>query len=230
MQAPCLRPAPSLRQTVHGTNTPLCTKRRQQIPGVGGSTPLYAVHHTRCQPHHQQWQRGVQSTSAWQHTAGLSRHVPPQRRQAGFLPSWHTRQAACRALPVACVLPASGDIITIITSAPGRDVAAMVISMLGAIVWVKFFDLLARHEVLNQKLSRKLVHITTGPLFVLTWPLFSSAPEARYYAAVIPVLQGIRLALIGWGVIDSPNTVRAVSREGDRCTCCSHYLECHHCS
>lgn len=43
-----------------------------------------------------------------------------------------------------------------------------------------------------QKLSRKLVHITTGPLFVLTWPLFSSAPEARYYAAVIPVLQGIR--------------------------------------
>ena len=43
-----------------------------------------------------------------------------------------------------------------------------------------------------QKLSRKLVHITAGPLFVLMWPLFSWAPNARLYAAVIPALNSLR--------------------------------------
>lgn len=104
-----------------------------------------------------------------------------------------------------------------------------------------------------QKLSRKLVHITAGPLFVLMWPLFSWAPSARIYAAIIPALNSLRcragvspdlplatrqcrmalcqvtmtyarpqncicrLILIGFGIIHSENTVRAVSREGDRC-------------
>lgn len=68
--------------------------------------------------------------------------------------------------------------------------AAMVISMLGAIVWVKFFDLLARHEVLNQvchcKFGRKdtydcrlLPGVQAGPIFGCTcvnnetyiWPI-----------------------------------------------------------
>lgn len=43
-----------------------------------------------------------------------------------------------------------------------------------------------------QKLSRKLVHITAGPLFMLTWPLFSWAANARFYAAVIPALNSLR--------------------------------------
>lgn len=46
--------------------------------------------------------------------------------------------------------------------------------------------------LLVQKLSRKLVHITAGPLFVLMWPLFSWAPSARLYAAVIPALNSLR--------------------------------------
>ena len=48
--------------------------------------------------------------------------------------------------------------------------------------------------VILQKLSRKLVHITAGPLFVLTWPLFSCTPQSRYFAAVIPALQALRSA------------------------------------
>ena len=39
-------------------------------------------------------------------------------------------------------------------------------------VQVKLWETLANHSVLDQKLSRKLVHITAGPLLVLTWPLF----------------------------------------------------------
>ena len=39
-------------------------------------------------------------------------------------------------------------------------------------VQVKLWETLANYSVLDQKLSRKLVHITAGPLLVLTWPLF----------------------------------------------------------
>ncbi len=101
------------------------------------------------------------------------------------------------------------------------------------------------------------MHITSGPLFVAMWPLFSSQPYARYCAALICVLNALRyagthhppwlpelagtgardatdywggcssqlsaaassrrLAAIGTGVIEGPNTVRAVSRQNDRC-------------
>lgn len=43
-----------------------------------------------------------------------------------------------------------------------------------------------------QKLSRKLVHILAGPGFALTWPLFSAAPHARFFAAVVPTLNLLR--------------------------------------
>ncbi|KAK9804232.1 hypothetical protein WJX72_002567 [[Myrmecia] bisecta] len=69
---------------------------------------------------------------------------------------------------------------------------------------------------LEQKLSRKLVHMTAGPLFLLTWPLFSAEPYARYLATVVPGLNAIRLVLIGTGVVESEGTVKSVSREGDR--------------
>eukprot|EP00891_Asterochloris_glomerata_P003869 jgi/Astpho2/3869/Aster-04380 len=69
---------------------------------------------------------------------------------------------------------------------------------------------------MDQKLSRKLVHITAGPLLVLTWPLFSWADSARWWAALTPALNMARLLLAGTGVTDDAGTVRAVTREGDR--------------
>ena len=49
---------------------------------------------------------------------------------------------------------------------------------------------------------RPAVHITTGPLFILTWPLFSNAPSSRYWAAAIPILNGVRLLAIGSGLVN----------------------------
>jgi F0F1-type ATP synthase membrane subunit c/vacuolar-type H+-ATPase subunit K len=40
--------------------------------------------------------------------------------------------------------------------------------------------------------------------------------EARFFAAAVPLLQGIRLAAIGSGALKNESAVRAVSREGDR--------------
>lgn len=97
-----------------------------------------------------------------------------------------------------------------------RDVTATLLAGLGAYIWVRLFDWLATQGVLEQTLSRKLVHITSGPLFVLTWPFFSAGSTARYYAAVVPLLNALRLILVGTGVVQSEGTVKAVSRGGDR--------------
>ena len=59
-----------------------------------------------------------------------------------------------------------------------------------AYFWMKLFDVLASNDVLERTLSRKVIHTTSGPFFMLTWPLFSASPEARYYAAV-PAIQAI---------------------------------------
>ncbi len=97
-----------------------------------------------------------------------------------------------------------------------QDLCAALFAAIGAYAWVKLFDALAERRVFDQKLSRKLVHLSAGPLFMLSWVLFSPEPYARYLAALVPCLQALRLIAVGTGWLDSPNTVRAVSRGGDR--------------
>lgn len=99
---------------------------------------------------------------------------------------------------------------------PGWDYGCAVAAAVGAFIWVKIFDALARSGVIDQKLSRKVVHSTAGPLFMLMWPLFSSSPEARIIAAAVPTLNLIRLALVGSGVVSDPALVKSTSRSGDK--------------
>jgi phytol kinase len=68
---------------------------------------------------------------------------------------------------------------------------------------------------MQQKLSRKLVHTLAGPLFLVCWPLFSSAPYAQYLAALVPSLNGIRLVLAGTGTVKDPRAIAAMTRTGD---------------
>lgn len=97
-----------------------------------------------------------------------------------------------------------------------QDVCVSLLVGVGAYVWVKMFDALAERRVFSQTLSRKLVHLSAGPLFILSWVLFSPEPYARYLAALVPCMQALRLIAVGTGWLESPNTVRAVSRSGDR--------------
>ena len=100
--------------------------------------------------------------------------------------------------------------------APTRDACAAALTTVGAFVWVKAFDALAKRGVFSSALSRKLVHITSGTFYAATWPLFSASADARWFAAFIPLAQGARLFGIGSGLIDNANAVKAVSREGGR--------------
>ncbi|CAM6051259.1 unnamed protein product, partial [Sphagnum compactum] len=96
-----------------------------------------------------------------------------------------------------------------------HDVGVTFLILLGAYAWVKLFNSLTKHQILGQKLSRKLVHITSGLLFALCWPFFSVSPWARYLAALVPATNGVRLLVYGLGILKDDGLVKSVSREGD---------------
>jgi len=96
-----------------------------------------------------------------------------------------------------------------------QDVSALSLTIAVSLVVVKTFRELTDRGLLSQKLSRKLVHITSGTGFMLTWCLFSAAPTARYLAALVPLLNGARLLGLGLGWLHDEAMVNSVSRQGD---------------
>lgn len=96
-----------------------------------------------------------------------------------------------------------------------QDVGVTLLVLTGGWAWVRIFDFLTKQKFLNQKLSRKLVHITSGLLFVLCWPLYSDFPWAQFMAASVPLCNGIRLLVYGLGLLKDEGLVKSVSREGD---------------
>jgi phytol kinase len=96
-----------------------------------------------------------------------------------------------------------------------QDLIATALTLLLCILWLRALDTLAYQGILEQKLSRKIIHIGTGPLFVLCWLLFSNEPFAPYGAALVPFLVTVQFAAIGLGWIQDPPTVQALTRTGN---------------
>lgn len=84
-----------------------------------------------------------------------------------------------------------------------------------ALGFLRLMDFFAHRGWIESKLSRKLIHIGTGPIFVLCWFLFHDDPSARWLAALVPLAITIQFALIGLGVIKDKASVDAMSRTGD---------------
>ena len=76
-------------------------------------------------------------------------------------------------------------------------------------------DFIAHRGFIDSKLSRKIIHIGTGPIFVLCWFLFQDTPDARWLAALVPLVITIQFALIGFGILKDEASVKAMSRTGD---------------
>ena len=93
---------------------------------------------------------------------------------------------------------------------------ATAITLALCIAWLRIMDFAAHRGWIESRLSRKVIHIGTGPLFVLCWLLFRDTPDARWLAASVPLLITIQFILIGLGVIKDEASVRAMSRSGDR--------------
>ncbi len=86
-----------------------------------------------------------------------------------------------------------------------------------ALLWLRTMDWVAQRGWVESRLSRKIIHIGTGPMFVLCWLLFPSEPSyGRYLAALVPLLFTVQFALIGLGIVNDEASVKAMSRNGDR--------------
>jgi phytol kinase len=96
-----------------------------------------------------------------------------------------------------------------------QDVAATLITLISALLWLRIMDTIAHWGWIDSKLSRKIIHITTGPLFLLCWPLFSTAPSARYGAMLVPLAITLQFIAIAFGWLQDPAAVQAMTRTGN---------------
>ncbi len=97
-----------------------------------------------------------------------------------------------------------------------NNIIATMITFAISLVWLRLMDLFAHRGWIESRLSRKIIHITTGPIFVLCWLIFRDTPEARWLAALVPFAITAQFALVGLGVIKDEAAVQAMSRTGDR--------------
>jgi phytol kinase len=97
-----------------------------------------------------------------------------------------------------------------------NNIIALIITFAVALAWLRLNDFAAHRGWISSDLSRKIIHMGTGPLFVLCWLLFNNAPIARYLAALVPFAITGQFVLVGTGVIHDEAAVRAMSRSGDR--------------
>jgi len=93
---------------------------------------------------------------------------------------------------------------------------ALVITFLIALIWLRLNDFTARKGWISSRLSRKIIHIGTGPIFVLCWLLFPNSPYAAYLAALVPLSFTIQFFLVGIGLIKDEASIQAMTRSGDR--------------
>src|SRR5512141_1934642 len=85
-----------------------------------------------------------------------------------------------------------------------------------AIAFLRLMDYFAHRGWIESRLSRKFIHIGTGPIFVLCWLMYADAPVSRWLAALVPLLITVQFVLVGTGVIKDEAAVKAMSRTGDR--------------
>jgi len=93
---------------------------------------------------------------------------------------------------------------------------ALLLTLGIALFWLRINDFAAHKGWINSDLSRKIIHMGTGPIFVLCWLMFRDTPIAPYLAAIVPLAITLQFILVGTGVMKDEAAVRAMSRTGDR--------------
>jgi phytol kinase len=93
---------------------------------------------------------------------------------------------------------------------------ALIITFILALAWLRLNDFVAHKGWISGPVSRKIIHMGTGPIFVLCWLLFNNATLARYLAALVPLAITLQFILVGVGVIKDQSSVDAMSRTGNR--------------
>jgi phytol kinase len=97
-----------------------------------------------------------------------------------------------------------------------NNLIALFLTFIAAIFWLRLNDFAAHRGWVSSHISRKIIHIGTGPIYVLCWLFFHEATSARYLAALVPGLITVQFVLVGLGVIKDEAAVTALSRTGNR--------------
>lgn len=97
-----------------------------------------------------------------------------------------------------------------------HNIIAFILTMGAAIIWLRINDYFAHKGWISSDLSRKIIHIGTGPIFIFCWLLFDNNINARLLAALIPLTITLQFFMIGTGIIKDESAVKAMSRTGDR--------------
>jgi len=95
------------------------------------------------------------------------------------------------------------------------DFFALIITFALSLIWLRINDFAAHKGWISSRLSRKIIHIGTGPIFVLCWLLFPNTSTSRYIAALVPLAITLQFFLVGIGVLRDDSAVQAMSRTGD---------------
>jgi phytol kinase len=98
----------------------------------------------------------------------------------------------------------------------GNNWLALAATFLLALLWLRINDFLAHKGWISGPLSRKIIHIGTGPIYVLSWLFFQNTASARYLAMLVPLAITFQFLLVGTGVLKDQASVDAMSRTGDR--------------
>jgi len=96
------------------------------------------------------------------------------------------------------------------------NIAALFVTLGLAVSWLRLNDYAAHKGWITSPISRKIIHIGTGPIFVLCWLLFPGRPADRFLASLVPFAITLQFLLVGIGAIKDPAAVDAMSRSGDR--------------
>ncbi|MFC2063940.1 diacylglycerol/polyprenol kinase family protein [Chloroflexota bacterium] len=93
---------------------------------------------------------------------------------------------------------------------------AFVLTFIISLAFLRTMDLAAHRGWIESKLSRKIIHIGTGPIFVLCWLMFPDVWFSRWLASLVPFAITAQFAMVGLGWIKDEASVKALSRTGDR--------------
>jgi phytol kinase len=93
---------------------------------------------------------------------------------------------------------------------------ATILTFAIALLFLRFMDVLAHRGLIESRLSRKLIHIGVGPIFVLCWLMYPDVQISRWLAALVPLVVTAQFALVGTGILKDEAAVNAMSRTGDR--------------
>jgi len=96
----------------------------------------------------------------------------------------------------------------------GQDIGLSILTAFLGYVLVKVISIGYKNDLYGSKVSRKLSHTLSAPLFMIFYPFFSAADGSRFFAGLVIMTNIIRLYLAGIGLDNS--LADSVSRSGDK--------------